>query len=162
MLHLIPPPLHRLALRLAHALRQRWWRLTQPKIAGCRIMAFDGAGRLLLIRHSYGHSAWMLPGGGLKRDEDVLVAAARELREEAGCELHGAREVLAVHEALWGADNRVHIVAGSTTDEPRPDRREVTEAAFFALDSLPHDLASVLHRNLAEWLTATKAAGLPV
>ena len=141
-------------------MRKRWWRLRRPSIAGVRVLAFDPDGRLLLIRHSYGHDAWMLPGGGLKRGESPIAAAARELGEEAGCELVDPVEAMVQDEALWGARNRVHIVTGEARGAPRPDRREVTEAAFFAPDALPEDLANVLRLYLADWLTAATAARL--
>jgi hypothetical protein len=61
MLHLIPAPLHRAGLRLAHVVRRHWWRLAKVKLNGCRIFAFDEAGRVLLIRHSYGSIQLPLP-----------------------------------------------------------------------------------------------------
>ena len=47
MLYLIPPPVHRAGLRIAHALRTRWWRLARPRVTGCRVLAFDARGRVL-------------------------------------------------------------------------------------------------------------------
>ncbi len=91
MLHLIPAPLHRLALKLAHAVRRRWWRLFQVQLEGCRVLAIDGAGRVLLICHSYGSGQWLLPGGGIARGEAPLAAAQRELAEETGLSLATAR-----------------------------------------------------------------------
>ena len=41
----ITAPLHRLAFRAAHALRKRWWRWRKPLLLGCRVLAFDEAGR---------------------------------------------------------------------------------------------------------------------
>ena len=79
MLHLIPAPLHRAGLTLAHAVRIRWWQWRKPLLIGCRVLAFDEAERVLLIRHSYGSGRWMLPGGGVDRGEDPLAAALREL-----------------------------------------------------------------------------------
>ena len=158
MFHLIPAPAHRLALRFAHAVRKLWWQVRRPRISGCRVLVFDPAGRVLLIRHSYGHAGWMLPGGGLARGEAPLAGAAREVREETGCGLAGAREVTVLVEPLWGARNTVHLVAGYTSDAPQPDGREVLIAEFFATDALPDDLAGIMKRHLVEWITAAKAA----
>ena len=47
MLHLIPAPLHRAGLRLAHAVRRRWWRLARPRLTGVCVVACDDAGRVL-------------------------------------------------------------------------------------------------------------------
>jgi 8-oxo-dGTP pyrophosphatase MutT (NUDIX family) len=158
MFHLIPAPLHRTGLRVANALRKRWWRIRKPHLLGCRVLAFDSAGRVLLIRHSYGSHLWMPPGGGIGRGEHPLAAAARELREETGCRIDDACEVGLLDESLQGARNTVHIVAGWTADTPRPDGREVMVASFFAPDDLPDDMPAFLRDGLPQWITAAKAA----
>jgi ADP-ribose pyrophosphatase YjhB (NUDIX family) len=158
MLHLIPAPLHRAGLRVAHALRKRWWRLARPRLRGCRVLAFDGEGRVLLVRHAYGSGKWMAPGGGLKRREGQIAGAIRELREETGCVLCNAREIVLAEEPLNGAVNAVHIVAGTTGDAPRPDGREVIEAAFFSVEDLPDPMPAPLRARLPEWVTAARAA----
>jgi len=158
MLHLIPAPLHRLALRVAHALRKRWWRLAKPRLRGCRVLALDREGRVLLVRHAYGSGKWMAPGGGLPRAEPVLAGAMRELREETGCTLIDAREITLSQELLNGALNAVHVVAGRTDDAPCVDGREVIEAAFFPVEALPEDMPVLLRAQLPSWITAAKAA----
>jgi 8-oxo-dGTP pyrophosphatase MutT (NUDIX family) len=156
MLHLIPAPLHRTGLRLAHALRRRWWRLAKVRLNGCRVLAFDTEGRVMLIRHSYGSGNWMLPGGGIGRGEDPLAAALRELREEAGCDLVDARVMAVVDEPLYGTVNRVHVVTGTVQGTPRGDGREVIELAFFAPDALPERLSPALEARMGEWLAAAR------
>lgn len=156
MFQLIPAPLHRMALRLAHAVRRRWWRIAQVRLQGCRVVAFDAKGRVLLIRHSYGSGNWMLPGGGLGRSEDPLDAALRELREETGLALAGARQLTEVEEPLYGTVNRVHLVTGLAEGEVRIDGREVIEARYFAVDALPPDLSPMLAARFGTWLDAAQ------
>ncbi len=160
MLYLIPAPLHRLALGLAHWLRLHWWRLRKPLLIGCRVLAFDAEGRVLLIRHSYGSGRWMLPGGGVARDEDPVAAACRELQEEVGCTLADPHPFLVIDEPLAGTTNRVHLVSGSIGEIPQPDGREVIEAKFHNPLAPPPDLAAALALGLADWVTAAKAARL--
>lgn len=152
MFHLIPPGLHRAGLRLAHGVRRRWWRLARIRLEGCRVIARDGAGRVLLIRHSYGSGNWMLPGGGIGRGEAPLAAALRELEEETALTLDDARCLMVIEEPLYGTVNRVHLVAGSAHGEPRCDGREVIEARFFAPDAMPAALSPRLAENLPGWL----------
>lgn len=154
MLHLIPAPVHRGLLRLAHALRKRMWRIRKPHLRGCRVLAIDMGGRVLLIRHSYGSGQWMPPGGGIGRGEEPLAAARRELREETGCILEAAAQVALVVEALHGADNAVHVIAGRATGTLKPDGREVIEAAFFAPDALPGDMPAHLRADLPGWVAS--------
>jgi 8-oxo-dGTP pyrophosphatase MutT (NUDIX family) len=156
MLYLIPAPLHRAGLRLAHALRRRWWRLASVKLNGCRIFAFDEAGRVLLIRHSYGSGSWMLPGGGIDRGEEPLAAALRELQEECGCALDQARLFAVSEEPLYGTINRVHLVAGLAQGVPRGDGREVIELGFFSSDQLPQPLSPTLAARFEEWLAQAR------
>lgn len=137
MLRLIPPGLHRAGLRLAHALRRRWWRLARPRLEGVSIAAFDGDGRVLLVRHSYGTRRWCLPGGGLRKGEDPQAAAAREFAEELGVAVTDLSLAGVSDEILHGAANRVRLYAGTLTEMPRPDGRELVDARFFALDALP-------------------------
>ena len=158
MLHLIPAPLHRAGLNLAHAVRIRWWQWRKPLLIGCRVLAFDDAQRVLLIRHSYGSGRWMLPGGGVDRGEDPLAAGIRELAEETGCALHDPILFGQVEEPLHGTTNRVHLVTGTAIGIVRGDGREVIEATFFALDALPPDLSYLVDRYLADWVTAATAA----
>lgn len=157
MLHLIPAPAHRIVLRLAHGTRRRWWRLRKPRLAGCRVLAFDGEGRVLLVRHSYGSGKWMPPGGGLERGEDAVEAARRELLEETGCTLEWAMQLELAEELLHGAENAVHVVAGLTRDNPRADGREIVEAAFFAAAALPDFMPAMFRTRLPDWLTAATA-----
>lgn len=158
MLQLIPASAHRAALRLAHGLRLRWWRLRRPRLGGCRILALDCAARVLLVRHSYGSGQWMPPGGGIGRGEDAVAAARRELLEETGCRLEWAVRLDLVKEELHGADNGVHIVAGLTLDAPRADNREIVEAAFFEVDALPEPMSAWLRAQLPSWIIAAIAA----
>jgi 8-oxo-dGTP pyrophosphatase MutT (NUDIX family) len=160
MLHLIPAPAHRAALRLGHALRVRWWRLRKSRLAGCRVLAIDAEERVLLVRHSYGSGKWMPPGGGLERGEDPLDAGRRELLEETGCTLHWSARIDLVEERLHGAGNAVHVIVGLTHDTPRPDGREIIEANFFELHALPDHMPALFRTQLPEWIKAATAARL--
>ena len=157
MLQLIPAPLHRLALRLAHGVRRHWWWLFQTKLEGCRVLAIDRAGRVLLIRHSYGSGNWLLPGGGIASGEAPLAAAQRELAEETGLQLAQARCLAVIDEPLYGTINRVHLVCGTAQGDLRCDGREVIAARFFAAADWPSDLSPRLAAQLDGWLELVRA-----
>lgn len=142
MLHLIPAPLHRAALRLAHWLRKRWWRYRKPQIRGVVVIARNEAGQVLLVRHSYGAGHWTFPGGGLRKGEDPKAAASREFSEELGCQAESLA-LAGIHEGLLhGAPSRMHVFVGKVAGIPRPDGREIAEAGFFTPDTLPQPSAN--------------------
>lgn len=147
MFALIPAPLHRALLRLAHAARLAFWRRTGATVRGCNVLACDPQGRVLLVRHSYHDSEkWTLPGGGLRRGEDPVAAGARELEEETGCVLTSGEHIGTDTRPRGGWTNVVELIAGTTASVPRPDGREIIEARFFAPGALP----TLMVRNTAE------------
>lgn len=138
MLHLIPRPLHRGALRLAHELRKIWWRMARPQLLGVNLLALNDTGEVLLVRHSYGSGKWTLPGGGLKRGEQPALAMQREIAEELGCTVQQLTELGINHRTLHGAPCASHIFSARLIGQPDPDWREIVEARFFPLSALPH------------------------
>jgi len=149
MLQLIPRPLHRLLLYFAHAVRVVWWRVAKPRLVDCRVVALDEAGRVLLVRHSYGSGVWMLPGGGPRRGEGAVEAAMRELREEVGCVLTEAREVAKPDPH---AARCMYVVVGRASGNPAVDGREVVEGRFFPLGELPKPVSPQLGGRLTHWI----------
>lgn len=152
MLYLIPAPLHRVGLRIAHAMRKLLWRLRRSRVVGCSVVALDESGCVLLVRHSYGSGRWAMPGGGLARNEEPVDGAVRELREETGCILVEAQEIMTILERRSGAASRVHMVAGRTSSDLKIDGREVIEARFFPLDRLPRDIMRNLTERIPLWV----------
>jgi 8-oxo-dGTP diphosphatase len=64
----------------------------RPVLVGVGVVVSRGSELLLGLRRSAdGLGTWGFPGGKLEPGEPVLQAAARELAEETGLQLHGAR-----------------------------------------------------------------------
>lgn len=148
MLHLIPAPLHRLLYRIADRLRRLWWKVRRPTRNSVLVIAFDGAGRVLLVRHSYGPPVWALPGGGIDRGEEPADAAVREFGEELGCPLSDVRELTHVMEPDSGSTDSLHIFVAHVAGTPRADRREIVAAEFFEPGALP----SPADRRARHWV----------
>lgn len=163
MLHLIekliPRPLHRLALNAAYRMRHRWRTMAGMQLEGVSVFVTDPGGKLLMVRHSYGPDAWMLPGGGMKRGEAAEDAARREIREELRCTLDGVKVIESCAETISGAPHTAHLVAARTMDRPKPDMREVIEARFFPVHSLPEPQTALTRARIAAWRGKSTKAG---
>jgi ADP-ribose pyrophosphatase YjhB (NUDIX family) len=125
--------------------------------AACVIERGDGA--ILLVRLVY-RDGWGLPGGLIKRNEDVAECARREVREEVGLpvELSGPPAVV-----VDSRPQRVDVVfraqpaPGSDPAAAQPRSPEIREVRWFTADELPalqHETVSALAA-----LAATVLAG---
>lgn len=141
----------RALLPVAHRLRQRWrgWRKTP--LHGCSVIVTDFEDRLLLLRHSYGAAVWSLPGGGLKPGEDPADAARRELAEEVNMRMDSLESLGMIEEEIAGCHHTAHLFHGISNDGPVPDQREILEAKFFPVHSLPEPLCKLTRKRLVIW-----------
>lgn len=145
----------------AHAARRMLMRLLRWRTVGVKVMAFNPAGEILLVRHLYGRTdLFMLPGGGVDRGEPPAVAARRELIEETGCTLVTVTAIGIYAASAEGRRDTVHLFSGVTTDSPRVDGVELAEAAFFPLDALPPTLSPATRRRIEEHAGTRAATGV--
>lgn len=155
MLRLIPTPLLHLAYKLAFRARQMARRITGRTADGASVIARDVGGQVLLVRHSYGPAGWALPGGGVRRGETPAAAAARELHEETGCTALTLKPSRVVHEQLADAAHTEHVFECFVDEMPRPDGREIVEARFFPMHSLPEPMLDRTRERLTQWQRPT-------
>ena len=114
-------------------------------LVGSHVVILNRARCVLLVRRvDDGH--WALPGGSMEPGETLEDTARRETHEEVGLGV----ETLTLLDVLSGADcwheypngDQVSGVAaiylaGSVYGQVRIDADEVSDAAYFPLDSLP-------------------------
>ena len=131
-----------------------YWRFSRGMTLGVRGLVIDGAGRVLLVQHSYVRG-WHLPGGGVETGETLLQALARELAEEGNIRITGAPRL---HVMFFnGRVSRRDHVAVYVVEEfeqlgPHVPTREIRQASFFALDALPNDTTAGTRARIAEVL----------
>ena len=141
---LLPAPVHRVLAQVGYSLLRVKTQVMGGTFAGCSIIARDGDGRFLLVRHSYGPRAWAFPGGGIRRGETPMMAAVREAREEVSCELADLRRVATLKEAYLGGTAISHVFTATLVGEPRADRREIAEARMFEKNAFPQPLSGTV------------------
>ncbi|WP_156840346.1 NUDIX hydrolase [Novosphingobium aquimarinum] len=151
MFHLIPAPLHRLALRLGYRLIWNWLRIRKPARRGASVIVERADGKILFVRHSYGSRAWCFPGGGHKRGEEPEHCARREMREELGRGIAKIELVGLIEETINGSPHASSVFAASLDGEPEPDGREIIETRFFDPAAPPDELPYPAQQRLALW-----------
>jgi 8-oxo-dGTP diphosphatase len=144
--------LYRLALRGAYRLQLVWWFVARPRITGSYVAVWHG-GRILMIRNSY-RRLLSLPAGGIKRGEDPVEAAVRELHEEVGIAARPEDLVFAgvILNPSGYAEDHAHFFELRCDVEPavRVDEREVVWAEFLLPEeAIEQGTARVVRRYLS-------------
>ena len=147
-------------VRFAYRLRAWVYRTLQLRSRGVKVMLFNAAGEVLLVRHTYVNpDLFLLPGGGVGRRETPEASAAREVREELGI---GVRNLALMSEHFSGAEGKrdsLHLFRAIADGVPKPDGVEVREARFFPLDALPGNVSPATLRRIAEYRGQRQADG---
>jgi 8-oxo-dGTP pyrophosphatase MutT (NUDIX family) len=141
----------RALMQIGYRVRRLLLRVLRIRTRGVKVMVFNAAGELLLVRNGYGDSRlFVLPGGGIGRSEEPSAAAAREVREETGLDVRALEPLGTYLSTAEGKRDTIHLFRGSAEGEPLPDGVEVEEAAFFPLDALPAATSAATLRRVAE------------
>jgi 8-oxo-dGTP pyrophosphatase MutT (NUDIX family) len=130
------------------------WQLRGGHLLGVKLVLVRGDD-VLLVRHTY-RSGWFLPGGGLKRGEDLASAARREAREETGAVLADV-ELLGVFTHRWKrVTNHIAVFAAELPDLPHVRHWEVADLRLFHRDRLPRGIAPGDRRRIAEYFAGER------
>jgi 8-oxo-dGTP pyrophosphatase MutT (NUDIX family) len=144
------------------AVLRAWWFARRPRSSGVRCVLRRGDA-VVLVRHTYGDRRWMLPGGRMRRGEDALATAQREMRQELGVagerwQTIGCLAARAGYRRRSSTDQfRRHstFYVEAEVDAPalKPRRGELSDAGWFEADTLPDDCSdSVDVAAHAGWL----------
>ena len=135
-----------------------YWRFSRGLTGGVRGLVLDGS-NVLLVRHSY-MTGLHLPGGGVEVGETFEDALARELREEAGVRLRSRPELfgLYLNRTVTRRDHVALYIVRDFEREAFTPSREIVEAAFHPLDTLPEAVTEGTRRRIAEAREGKKAA----
>lgn len=107
---------------------------------GVKLLIDDGDGAILLVRHTYGHRHWTLPGGGVRTAEIPAQAALREATEELGLAT-ASFESLGTYPAR--PRRRIEVVsvfsAVAAPSQIEPRAVEIEHVGWFPASCLPAD-----------------------
>ncbi|MDU4960830.1 MAG: NUDIX domain-containing protein [Sporomusaceae bacterium] len=141
-----------------------WPDTIEAAVAG---VVFDRQGAVLLVRRT-DNGLWGLPSGHIEKAETVSSAICREINEETGLVVI-ANKLIGVYSEpdsqifCYPSGKTTHFITLSFLCRPaggrlRPDRKEVSEAAFFQPSKLPRQLMTMHPQWLNDALAAREAA----
>ena len=140
-------------IEMAYAIQKRAWRLFRPRTRGVKVMLFNAAGDLLLIRNSYGRSdLFVLPGGGVRPWEEPATAAKREVKEELGLDVATLTLRSRHSSSAEGKRDEIHLFEAVTHGSPKADNFEVLEICFASPQDLPETTSDATRRRVDEYL----------
>jgi ADP-ribose pyrophosphatase YjhB (NUDIX family) len=130
--------------------------IRRPVTLGVRAIIRNDEGRVLLVRHTY-VPGWYLPGGAVDAHESVGEALAREIMEEANIRIAGAPRLIGIYFNPRGRNDHVVLFEVREFEQTAlklPDR-EIAEARFFPLESLPDGTTPATRARLEEYVNNT-------
>lgn len=93
--------------------------------------------KVLLVKLTYGHMGWILPGGYVKSTETIGQAVKREVREETGLQVEPLKLVSVRSRADGGqCDVYLAFLAKVLGGELKPDNAEISDLRYFSLDEM--------------------------
>ena len=136
----LPVSIRRLGYRGAYCALRVYWFLLRPSSRGFKCVLTHGE-YVLLVRHSYGPSSWELPGGGMRRDEEPVATARREMNEELGLSIDDwTRQGETVVDLGHHRDRVQFFTAEVNSPEIKVNQAELLEARWFSRQQLPPNL----------------------
>jgi ADP-ribose pyrophosphatase YjhB (NUDIX family) len=94
-------------------------------------------GKVLLVKLTYGHRGWILPGGYVRTRETIGEAVRREVSEETGLTVEPTR-LISVRSRIRDNRNDIYVtfLAEVVGGQLKPDGKEIAEARYFTLTEM--------------------------
>jgi 8-oxo-dGTP diphosphatase len=147
----------RVAINFAYVGLRVYWFLLRPKVVGVKCVVVHDD-RVLLVRHTYGHRYWDLPGGTVRRREVPIDAARREMHEELGRRIEDWQELGVLYVTTDHHRDNLHMFQAHIPDPHLDiDLTELADASWFRRDQLPSDIGRFVGKILVRAAMASES-----
>lgn len=114
--------------------------------------------KILLVRHWY-NPLWVMPGGGIKKNETPEQAAIRELKEETGIHTKQLDCLLGVYSnTREGKNDTVYCFIVELQDEPILIKQkfniEISDIILSDFKQLPERTSAATRNRISEYIAA--------
>lgn len=141
----------------ANFLARIYWFIFRPRTRGVKCL-ITRSGKVLLMRNSYNPKIWNLPGGGVKRNEELEAAVRREVLEELGLNLEQIVSLGSYESKKEYKKDTIHCFSSELASDPslKLSRTEIIEAKWFNLNQLPNNISTSVLKSLGYALKESK------
>lgn len=133
-----------------------YWKIFNIQTQGVRVILVQDK-KVLLVRHWY-QSLWVMPGGGIKKNETPEQAAIREVQEESGIIVKQLTYKLGVYSNTKGGKNDVvHCFVCEDIEDAQKNIQkkfnlEISDCVWCSLNSLPESCSVATRNRIEEFL----------
>jgi 8-oxo-dGTP pyrophosphatase MutT (NUDIX family) len=145
--------------KAVHIVVRMYWFILRPKTYGA-LCLIECNGKILLVKNSYGRDEWTFPGGGIKKGEEAIDAARREVSEEVGIDVSNLEHL---GNFLDTTDfNRDFVECFFVTVQSESiivDCGEIKETRWFPLNEIPEGVKPQVGDLIKKYMEIKKQQG---